>query len=148
MAKQASILVLVVKMLCAGIITCSIMYCFFVFGPAIETRYFPAFGKFTVVSMEAAGPNATTIVVEFTKLRGCAPGTPEYYKGKRSGPFEPITIHVVKTTAGEDPGRPIGTQRSAPGVVDADQSTIMNNMFVDITSRCWPLWMTRSEVLP
>lgn len=117
-------------------------------GPWLETKYWPVFSKFTIASAVEVSPGVTRVVVSFDKRRECAPGGFGWFSGKRGEPFEELTIVATVQDSGSGSGRPVGRQLSKPFDINIADDQIADNVFVDIFSRCHPLWVTRSEVYP
>lgn len=119
----------------------------FALGPAVETKYFPVFRQFKLVSIERIEPGLSRVVVSFDKVRECEPAGFAWYQGARHGnQFSEIAVRTV--TMGNTVGRPVGQQLSAPFEVAANPEDL-GNIFVNVFSRCpFQPWVTKSEVYP
>jgi len=117
-------------------------------GPWLETKYWPVFSKFTIVSATEIAPGRTRVVVAFDKNRDCAPAGFGWFSGTRGGPFEELPVIAPMQNTGDASGRPVGRQLSRPFDVDVPAAQIAGHVFADIYSRCHPLWVTRSEAYP
>jgi hypothetical protein len=122
-----------------------------VLGPEIETRWYPAYSKFTVLDVvpkpRKDDPTlmGSTITVEFTKYRDCFPQGYAWYSGDLGNTFRQIEVFSRRT-----PGSailPIGRHKVTLDVNVAPEEFI-NGISAEIFNRCHIFWVTRSVVLP
>ena len=118
----------------------------FTIGPEIETRFWPVYSKFEIVSIEPYGKDQSLATFRYNKLRQCAPQGFAWYAGELGGAFRQLTVKTETPTTGTV--RPLGLQLSSPYVIDAKPETIRSAVFAELYSRCWPLWTTRSVIYP
>lgn len=115
-----------------------------IFGPEIETRLFPVYGKFEIVSMKALDEEHTEVVFKFEKLRNCEPRGAVWAEGELGQSFQ---VEVAPQTAPTP--RPLGWQLSRPYVFTATPEGIRDNLTATIFSQCpFTPWRTSSTVYP
>lgn len=117
----------------------------FVAGPEVETRWFPAYSKFTIDDVKPTPDGEGSVVtVEFSVFRRCVPQGYAWYTGDLGLGMRLVN---VKSRALPPTMRPVGRHRS---VIDVDISPaeIMNNLYAEVFSRCHPFWVTRSVIYP
>lgn len=116
-------------------------------GPVVETRYFPVFKDFRLVSIDRLEPGRSRVVVAFQKVRNCEPAGYAWFRGSRHGD-EFSEIEVRSVTMGNSVGRPVGPQLSAPFEVTANPEDL-SNIFVNVFSRCpFQPWISKTEAYP
>ncbi len=121
----------------------SIMAVAFV-GPAVETRFFPVYSRFVVVTAEDH-EGGTLATFRFTKYRQCDARGWAWFIGE----FGAVSRQVeVKPAEGIRQDRPLGASVSSPYVIAAAPDDVRNRMHAEIYSRCHGLWLTRSVVYP
>ena len=138
-----------VKAICAVIISLSLLLLAITFGPVIETRHFPVYRDFRILSMTEQEPGVLRVVASFTKVRDCEPAGYAWFRGSRDmGTFDQIEVRSVSVQDGSGTGRPMGPQTSSPFEVHATLEE-MENVFVNIFHRCpFQPWVTRTEAYP
>jgi hypothetical protein len=116
-------------------------------GPVAETRLWPVYTSYELVSVQEISPGRSSVVVAFNKVRSCEPAGYAWYKGSReSGQFAEIEVRSVST--GTTIGRPLGRQLSQPFEVSASPADL-RDVFINVFHRCpFQPWVTKSEVYP
>lgn len=119
----------------------------FILGPWVETRFFPVYSKFQIVSVEPIGDTQAKVIFRFTKYRQCDPQGFAWYTGEIGGAFRQLAVTVNK---GSPPAgiRPLGVQETSPYIIDVPAERIRNATFAEIYNRCHPFWTTRSDIFP
>lgn len=121
----------------------SIMFVMWV-GPAFETRFFPVYSRFEVLTAEKV-EDGTIATFKFTKYRDCAPRGWAWYIGE----FGAISRQVeVKAVGGAKPNRKLGPNVSSRHLIAAEPQQVRDDMYAEILSDCHGLWLTRSVVRP
>lgn len=119
---------------------------FFLLGPEIETRFFPVYSKFRLISAEALPDGKTFARFEFTKFRNCDPQGFAFFNGELGTAFTQVTTRVRGSAIR---ARPLGTQQSYPyEFTDITPEELATTVFAEIYSHCHPLWTTRTKVYP
>lgn len=149
MAKNMRFLYAASVGLCAAIIFCCAIYCFFVVGPAVETAFFPAVSKLKILSIAPAEGGQAEITAEFTKLRDCEYVGIAWYHGQPSGGFERVPVILLRKEGDtSSPNRPTGTQRAGPWIIGVPPEEIAKNSFARLSHRCHPFWLTTTDFYP
>jgi hypothetical protein len=130
-----------------SISVCVFISAVFVIGPWIETKWFPAYSKFKIVSIERAGDRQSRVIFRFTKNRQCEPVGNSWFFGEPGAAFRQLKVQIDNQDA-FTAVRPLGTQTSNPYVLDATVEELANATFAVIYNRCHPFWLTRSEIYP
>lgn len=113
-------------------------------GPAAETRFFPVYSRFEVVTAEKS-PEGTIATFKFTKYRDCEARGWAWYVGE----FGAVSRQVeVKPVDGSVPSRKVGPNVSSKHLIAADPQQVRDDMYAEIYTRCHPFWLTRSVVRP
>lgn len=113
-------------------------------GPAAETRFFPVYSRFEVVTAEKS-PDGTIATFKFTKYRDCEARGWAWYVGE----FGALSRQVeVKHVNGISTRRKLGEGITSPYLIAAEPDQVRNEMHAEILSRCHPLWLSRSVVRP
>lgn len=113
-------------------------------GPAAETRFFPVYSRFEVVSAEPA-EGGTIATFKFTKYRDCEARGWAWYVGE----FGALARHVeVRHVNGISPRRKLGEGVTSPYLIAAEPDQVRNEMHAEVLSFCHPLWLSRSVVRP
>ncbi len=123
-----------------------LLIAFFTFGPWIETKWFPVYSKFKIVSIERAEESKSKVVFKFTKLRQCEPQGAAWFFGEPGSAFRQLRVEIQNPNP--TASRPLGTQLTFPYVIDATVEQVANATFAEIYNRCHPFWLTRSEIFP
>lgn len=118
---------------------------FFVVGPVIETKVFPVYSKFEVVSIEPYGDGQSRAVFKFQKLRQCDPQGSAWYAGEFGAAFRQLPMKIDGQSGSV---RPLGEQLTSPYIIDATPEMVAEGVFAEIFSRCHPFWQTRSSIYP
>lgn len=119
----------------------------FVFGKPLETKFFPVYSKFEILSIEPYGVEQSRAVFQFTKYRECDPQGFSWYAGDPAAAFRQIGIRREGVSDSGGP-RPLGTQQSSPFIIDATPDQLRGIVFAEIYSRCHFLWTTRTDIYP
>lgn len=119
----------------------------FILGPVVETKFFPVYSKFEIVSVEPYGKGQSLATFRFTKYRQCDPQGFAWYSGELGAAFRQLTVKMQAPTDNPAP-RPLGLQETSPYIIDATPDQIRRAVFAEIYNRCHPLWTTRSEIYP
>lgn len=115
-------------------------------GPTLETRWFPVYSKFKIVTIESKD-SGIVATFEYVKRRNCDPQGYAWYNGDLSTGFKQLNVRSTRTEAGQS--RPLGQHVTTPMFIDGVTLTDMANQVVaELYSRCHPLWLTRSVVYP
>lgn len=117
----------------------------FVVGPVVETKLFPVYSKFALVSVEPFGDGQSRAVFEFTKHRQCEPQGSAWFAGEFGAAFRQLPMRIDGRIAGT---RPLGRQLTSPYIIDALPELVRDGVFAEIYSRCHPFWLTRSAIYP
>lgn len=129
------------------IIAIVMLMVFFAFGPAVESRFFPVYSRFRLISAEATERGSTMAVFEFTKFRNCDPQGYAFFNGELGQAFYQVTTRVSATPDAR--ARPLGTQQSYPyEFVGITPEELRETVFAEIYSHCHALWLTRTKVYP
>ncbi len=113
-------------------------------GPAIETRFFPVYSHFEVVTADKA-EGGTIATFKFTKYRDCEARGWAWYVGEFGAVARQVEVRPVKDISVR---RPVGPSISAPYLIAAEPDQVRDQMQAEILSYCHPLWLTRSVVRP
>lgn len=116
----------------------------FMVGPAIETRFFPVYGKFVLISTETDG-KGTIAQFRYEKLRECQAQGFAWYVGELGAGSRQIP---VKPTGQINPSRSVGVHVTTPYMMDVSEEQLRNGVRAEIFNRCHPFWITRSEIYP
>lgn len=120
----------------------------FTFGPVFETRFFPVYSKFKIVSVERISATTSKAVFQFTKRRQCEPQGFAWYFGEPGGAFRQLQVFIDRPKNAGNFIRPIGTQTTDPYIIEATVEQLASATFAEIYNRCHPFWLTRSEIYP
>lgn len=120
----------------------------FVIGPWIETKWFPVYSKFKIISVERISDTQSKIIFRFDKKRQCEPQGFAWYFGEPGGAFRQLQVFIDRPKGMTAAIRPLGVQTTDPYVIDASVEDIANATFAEIYNRCHPFWLTRSEIYP
>lgn len=113
-------------------------------GPAVETRFFPVYSRFQVVSAEPV-EGGTVATFRFTKYRDCEARGWAWYIGEFGALARQVEINRVNgTSARRKPGLTV----SSPYFIAATPDQVRNDMQAEILSYCHPFWPSRSVVRP
>lgn len=124
-----------------------LMMGFYAIGPAIETMFFPAYGKFRLVSVEPVGEGQSKAIFSFEKKRDCAPAGFAWFNGEIGNSYQVVNF-TVDTPSGNGVQRPVGHHISNPYIIEVNPNDVRTRLLGEIYSRCHPFWITRSEVYP
>lgn len=117
----------------------------FTIAPYLETKFWPAYSRFDIVSVEPYGDGQSKVVFKYTKHRQCEPQGFSWFSGELGAAFRQISIRSLN---GPMPPRALGANVSNAYVVDVKPAVLVNGTFAEIYSRCHPFWTTRSEIYP
>jgi hypothetical protein len=138
-----------VKAFCGTIGMMCAIYCFFVLGPALETRHRPVLSKLTILSVDEVTSETSMVRAEFTKLRSCEYMGIAWYRGSEANDFERVSMIPVEDPEDTStPNRPVGTQRVGPWRLTMPAGEVRQNSFVQVFHRCHPLWTTMTKFYP
>jgi hypothetical protein len=138
-----------IKAALGAIAVLSVLYVFFMAGPAIETRFFPVLSTMRIVSVNAETDNSSFVKTEFSKLRSCEYIGISWYYGQRAGLFERVSMVPVRNPDDTSaPNRATGEQRAGPWRVTIPAQDVRSRSFVQVYHRCHPFWTTMSEFYP
>jgi hypothetical protein len=124
-----------------------LMMGFFTLGPIIETKFFPAYGKFRLVSVEPYGERQSRAIFQFEKKRACTPAGFAWFNGEIGSSYQVVDFRV-DGPSGSGVTRPIGHHVSNPYIIEVSPNDVRTRLLGEIYSRCHPFWITRSEVYP
>lgn len=114
-------------------------------GPILETKYFPVYSKFKVLSVKEVD-EGLEFMVRFTKFRNCDPQGYAWYVGDFS-----TGVHQIPARGLAPVGtihRPLGTQNAGPFLLRNIQLIDIPNLYAEIYHHCHPLWITRTVIYP
>lgn len=115
-----------------------------IFGPEIETRLFPVYGKFEIANMKVLPDGRTEVVFKFEKLRECEARGADWADGELGQAFH---VDVGAQTLATP--RPLGWQLSRPYIFTATPEGVRGNLTAIIYSQClFTPWRTSSAVYP
>ncbi|KQT54611.1 hypothetical protein ASG43_03225 [Aureimonas sp. Leaf454] len=127
----------------------SVLYCFFMVGPALETRFFPALGKMKITSVEALTGETSIVRTAFSKLRACEYLGIAWYYGSEAGVFERVSMVPIRNPDDtSSPNRRVGLQRAGPWRITIPEGDVRTRSYVQAFHRCHPFWTTVSEFYP
>ncbi|MCB5201867.1 hypothetical protein LH464_05165 [Neorhizobium sp. T786] len=124
-----------------------LMMGFFTIGPELETRFWPAYGKFRLVSVEPYGEGHSRAVFEFEKKRSCTPAGFAWFNGEIGNSYQVVNFSI-DGPGGSGVQRPTGHHVSSPYIIEVNPNDVRTRLLGEIYSRCHPFWITRSEVFP
>jgi hypothetical protein len=133
-----------------GIITfLTLLYSFFMVGPAIESRWFPVLSKMQVLELQSLTDQTSAVRAEFTKLRNCEYLGIAWYHGSQQKDFERISMVPIRDPDDtSSANRPVGTQRAGPWRLTMPADEVLRNSFVQAFHRCHPFWTTVTDFYP
>jgi hypothetical protein len=120
---------------------------FYTIGPIIETMFFPAYGKFRLISVEPYGDSQSRAVFRFEKRRACTPAGFAWFNGEMGNSYQVVDFRI-EGSGGSGITRPPGQHVSNPYIIDVSPNDVRTRLLGEIYSRCHPFWITRSEVYP
>lgn len=115
----------------------------FMVGPAVETRFFPVYSRFELLSAEP-GQGGTVAQFRYTKLRECPAQGFAWYVGELGAGSRQFT---VKPTQRLNTPRSVGDHITSPYLMDLDLGQV-RSMRAEVFNRCHPFWVTRTEIYP
>ena len=116
----------------------------FTIGPMVETRYFPVYSKFRIIET-VAKEKGLEVTARFTKFRNCDPQGFAWFIGDFKGLMQlPVRSIVLPGTV----HRPLGTQLTAPFLVQGLAAEDLQYLYAETYHHCHPLWITRSVIYP
>lgn len=137
----------VIRWTCAAVITVCVFYAAFIFGPALETKFFPVVTNFKIIK-ETVSDDRVEISVEFEKKRDCAYLGTAWYRGHRTKIFEQVRFATQPVSGRVSPSWPVGKQSSGPWTVFLSKEDLASNSFAEFYHQCHLLWITRTEFYP
>jgi len=114
------------------------------FGPAIETRFFPVYSKFELVSADET-EGGTVAQFRYEKLRECPAQGFAWYVGELGAASRQIVVEPVNPVNGP---RGVGAHVTTPYLMDVDLRHIKDGMRAEIFNRCHAFWVSRTEIYP
>lgn len=117
----------------------------FFIGPEIETRWFPVYSKFVVVSVGSDLENGSVVVVEYTRYRNCFAQGYAWYHGDFGTNYRQLDAQRIRSP-GSVPSSPERTISRFS--VDITPDEFASGVWIEMFSRCHFLWTTRSVVFP
>lgn len=133
-----------------GLYVCAAMLAmmgFFTLGPIAETKFFPAYGRFKLISVEPYGAGQSRAIFSFEKKRSCTPAGFAWFNGDIGSSYQ-IVDFTIDAPGGSGITRPSGHHISSPYIIDVPPNDVRTQPLGEIYSRCHPFWITRSEVYP
>ena len=127
------------KVLVGGALAAMVWVAMLVFGPLIETRWFPVVDyKLTTI---ARRDNTLTLNVMFDKLRNCEYAGSQWYEVSGDKVFD----RVPKATA-PDPGvnRPVGQNYGRDWTIDLRPELPDHKLVTVLNHRCGLPWITQT----
>ena len=113
------------------------------FGPTIETKLWPVYGKFVINTITPDG-DGVIATFKFTKLRLCRSLGISWVNGELG---QRVDIEVLAST--ENVPRPLGEQITRPYRLPVSETDLRKTLSASITSQCDGIpWRTTSEVYP
>ena len=139
----------IIKMGLGTITVLTILYSFFMVGPAIETKWFPVLSKMQVLEVQPLTDQTSAVRAEFTKLRNCEYLGIAWYHGSQQKDFDRISMVPIRDPDDtSSPNRPVGTQRAGPWRLTMPAGEVRQNSFVQAFHRCHPFWTTVTDFYP
>lgn len=119
------------------------MLAFYV-GPTVETRLFPVYSRFDVVTTEPV-EGGTLATFRFVKYRDCDARGWAWYIGE----FGAVSRQIEVVPSQEiSRARPLGEGITSPYIIAAEPDDVRTQMHAEIYSDCGMPWYTRSVVYP
>jgi hypothetical protein len=137
----------VVDVALSGFTAALILSAVFILGPEMESRLWPAYSKFTLLSVEPMPEGQSKVVFRYTKLRQCVPQGFSWFLGEPGAANRQLKVVSADGKRSSEP-RPVGENTSAPYIVDAAPDEFRSRAFAEIFSQCHPVWTTRSKIYP
>ena len=131
----------------AGMGAALLLIAVFMFGPMLETAFYPAYSKFKIASVEPLPDGQSRVQFQYSKYRQCDPQGFSWFIGEPGAAFRQLKV-TADDYKGRSTARPIGDHMSEPYVIDARPDQLKDRAFAEIYSRCHPFWLTRSSIYP
>lgn len=149
MAKRFRLVLFIAKAVSAGIIICSVLLCFFMVAPAIETKFFPVVGKLKIIDHISHRDGTTTITAAFTKKRACEYVGISWTHILPDGTHERVAV-ILGRDEGDtsSPTRPVGTTVAGPWKLPIPWDEVENHSLVQLYHRCNPMWLSTTDFYP
>lgn len=119
----------------------------FVLGPAIETRFFPVYSKFSILTIRPLESGGSEVVFRYFKNRRCEPAGFMWFVGEPGAAFRQIAVESDRPTSTRV-NRSVGENTSVPYRVDVAPDVLAKQGFASVYSNCHPFWVTRSAIYP
>lgn len=116
----------------------------FMVGPAVETRFFPVYSRFELLSAEETD-GGTVAQFRYEKKRQCPAQGFAWYVGELGAASRQV---LVRPTERPNAPRGLGIHVTTPYLIDAEMRQVQGGMRAEIFSRCHPFWVTRTEIYP
>lgn len=113
-------------------------------GPAIETRFFPVYSKFALVSASEKD-GGTVAQFRYEKLRECPAQGFSWYVGELGAASRQVVVEPIKPL---NRPRSVGEHVTTPYLMDVDIRHLVDGMRAEIFNRCHPFWISRTEIYP
>lgn len=114
-------------------------------GPIVETKYWPVYSKFRVLSVKQTN-EGLEFMVRFTKYRNCDPQGYAWFVGDFNTGAHQIPARGIGPVGTVH--RPLGTQNAGPFLLRNLTYEDIPNLYAEIYHHCHPLWITRSVIYP
>lgn len=126
-------------MLNAAIVVVALLFTF-VLVPVIETRWFPVYSLFEVVSIEPS-EKGSKVTFRFTKFRDCWPQGYAWYAGDLGRGLKQLNVNSRLSA----PRTPLGRNQTTLDI-EITPEEFAGPLYAEVYSRCHPFWTTRSVV--
>lgn len=117
----------------------------YIVGPAIETKFFPVYGKFELIDVKSV--NGSTVgQFSYEKLRPCEAQGFAWFAGEFGATSRQVEVLPVERRSTT---HPVGFHLTVPYVfVGASPEQVKSSMRAEIYNRCHPFWVSRTEIYP
>ena len=141
--------VLIIKAFCAAVIFCATLATVWTVGPAVETRFWPAVSKLTIIAMHENDEGMAVLDAQFNKFRDCEYLGIAWFLRQDDGSFERVPV-ILQRREGDtsSPNRPTGTQRAGPWIIGMSTADLTSRSFARLSHRCNPFWVTTTDFYP
>ncbi len=95
----------------------------FTIGSLIETKFWPAYGKFRLVSVEPYGDGYSKAVFAFEKKRSCTPAGFAWFNGEIGNSYQVVDFRV-DGASGSGVTRPPGHHISSPYIIEVNPNEV------------------------
>lgn len=117
----------------------------YIVGPTIETRFFPVYSRFELVSVQSVD-GKTVGQFQYEKRRQCPAQGFAWFAGEFGATSRQVEVMPTEQRAAS---QPLGMHTTVPYVfVGTSPDQVRSSMRAEIYNRCHPFWITRTEIYP